>query len=141
MCPFDRMTMTKKKNQVKALALNTDSVCGPLELYAGSVILSRRKSMGLSGKELGKRVGLSQQQVSRYERGKTSLTLSQLVCFSVALDMSLLQFINELFLCAELNEIWGKDNEPPSLNYPDDISVDIITNEVLESALIFNQDK
>ncbi|MEX6035511.1 helix-turn-helix domain-containing protein [Providencia hangzhouensis] len=36
--------------------------------YCGSVLKKKRKELGISGQELAKRLNISQQQVSRYER-------------------------------------------------------------------------
>ncbi|MCI9740285.1 helix-turn-helix domain-containing protein [Proteus mirabilis] len=53
-----------------------------------------RKSVGLSGNELGKVLGLSQQQVSRYERGESPITIDILIRISNALNVS----VNELII-------------------------------------------
>ncbi|XKD91943.1 helix-turn-helix domain-containing protein [Morganella morganii] len=135
--------MMKKKNQMKIPDQNTGSECCNLEQYVGTVISARRKGMGLSGKELGERVGLSQQQISRYERGVTSITLSNLESLSVALGMSFRQFIDELFLYAEISKKWtaADSNMLPYLHYPEDILVDTIAAEVSGLALFFNQNQ
>lgn len=131
--------MQKKDQQVPAL--NIRSKDGSLERYVRAVISARRKSMGLSGKELGRRVGLSQQQISRYERGKTSITLSHLENLSVVLYMSFREFLDELFLYAKMSDIRAVSNRCtlPYLNYPDDILAETIAAEISDSALLFNK--
>nr|WP_314266670.1 helix-turn-helix transcriptional regulator [uncultured Moellerella sp.] len=63
---------------------------------AGEVLRLLRKRKQLSGEDLGKLTGLSQQQISRYERGVNHLTLSLLVQFLVALDTTLDEFFYQL---------------------------------------------
>lgn len=58
-----------------------------LSYYAGSIIRKERIKRGLSGDELAKLVHLSQQQISRYECGKTGLQLESLFKLLWALRM------------------------------------------------------
>ncbi|MEM8201705.1 helix-turn-helix transcriptional regulator, partial [Morganella morganii] len=44
----------------------------------GEQIRAHRKEQGLSGSELGDKLKLSQQQVSRYERGECNIPLDML---------------------------------------------------------------
>ncbi|EKT60740.1 helix-turn-helix domain-containing protein [Providencia burhodogranariea] len=44
----------------------------------GKEIRKRRKKLGLSGIELAELIGISQQQISRYERGECNITLENL---------------------------------------------------------------
>lgn len=64
---------------------------------AGSLIKMLRTRARLSGEELGEIIGLSQQQVSRYERGISELTLSQLQKFAAVFDMSIWEFMDRLY--------------------------------------------
>lgn len=54
--------------------------------YAGSFLRSARKEKNMTGKELAGLMNVSQQQISRYETGKTNLTLDQLSLLLVFLD-------------------------------------------------------
>lgn len=62
----------------------------------GMVLREFRKCKGLSGAELAKLVGLSQQQISRYESGKNQVTLYMLFEILIALEVSIEKFILEL---------------------------------------------
>lgn len=62
----------------------------------GLVLREFRKCKGLSGAELAKLVGLSQQQISRYESGKNQVTLYMLFEILMVLDVSIEKFILEL---------------------------------------------
>lgn len=63
---------------------------------AGNVIKELRKRNGLSGYDLGCITGYSQQQISRYERGASTLNLSTLVKFSFAFNIKLSDLINKI---------------------------------------------
>ncbi|WP_272663220.1 MULTISPECIES: helix-turn-helix domain-containing protein [unclassified Providencia] len=65
----------------------------------GHQIYLTRKLYGLTGKELGDKLGVSQQQISRYERGICRIDIDVLVCFLNELNMSL----NEFFINVSLN--------------------------------------
>lgn len=67
-----------------------------LNSCAGSVIRTLRINKGMTGYELGRITGYSQQQVSRYERGHCTLSLLTLFKLSIAFDMRLSELINEI---------------------------------------------
>lgn len=67
-----------------------------LLMEAGALIRQYRRELGLTGKQLGDRVGMSQQHVLRYERSNTELTLSKVGLFAAALGLTFPQFIHEL---------------------------------------------
>lgn len=47
-----------------------------LDIQIGSYIKKIRKEKGLSGMDLAQKIGISQQQLSRYENGTTKLTFA-----------------------------------------------------------------
>ncbi|WP_413492508.1 helix-turn-helix domain-containing protein [Morganella psychrotolerans] len=63
----------------------------PNELYtnilAGELLRQHRRTAGLTGCELAARCGISQQQVSRYERGITQITVEAFLMFCAALKI------------------------------------------------------
>lgn len=59
-----------------------------LSRYTGELLRTIRYKSGLSGRELAKSINISQQQVSRYERGETEFHLGMLFRFLSALDMN-----------------------------------------------------
>lgn len=74
---------------------------------SGGFIRQKRVELGLNGSDLGRLLNISQQQVSRYERGMTALTLYQLERFLRVLAVSWESFIWEVIhpLCLRsLNE-------------------------------------
>lgn len=55
--------------------------------YLASELKKYRKISGMSGSELACRLNISQQQVSRYERGINSLNMEMLFLYFRALEM------------------------------------------------------
>ena len=64
-----------------------------IKVYVGSRIRSVRQSLNMSGEELGSRVGLSQQQISRYESGQSMMTIGILFLISEALNVPISRLI------------------------------------------------
>ncbi|WP_348632650.1 helix-turn-helix domain-containing protein, partial [Providencia rettgeri] len=56
-------------------------------VYIGSFLKHRRKVVGLTGSQLASRLKISQQQVSRYERGKNAITIQGLLDILQALEL------------------------------------------------------
>ncbi len=69
---------------------------GMINKSAGAVIRLLRKKKQLSGYEFGQLTGLSQQQISRYERGRNHLTLNLLIKMLIVLDVTLEDFFYQL---------------------------------------------
>jgi transcriptional regulator with XRE-family HTH domain len=58
-----------------------------ISLNIGQCIRQTRKSMGMSQMELGKRIGVSYQQIQKYENGKSHASVERLRQIANALDM------------------------------------------------------
>ena len=76
----------------------------------GAFLRRRRVALNLSGNELGQALGLSQQQISRYEQGVTSMTLCRFNVFMTVLDFSWNDFFNEVI---SLSYLTDQDGELP----------------------------
>lgn len=76
--------------------MNTLQTKDNLNLFIGNLIKKKRKLKNLSGKELGLLLKLSQQQISKYENGKTSFTLENILIFSSVLDMNNFELFKEI---------------------------------------------
>lgn len=63
---------------------------------AGDFIRQKRLALGLTGKGFGRLLNMSQQQISRYERGNTSMTLHQLDQMFRLLGVSWKTFVDEV---------------------------------------------
>ncbi len=57
----------------------------PVDVHVGGRVKARRKLIGMSQKELGKRVGLTFQQIQKYEKGMNRIGASRLWQFSLIL--------------------------------------------------------
>ena len=68
----------------------------PLDIALGGNIRIRRKSLGISQSSLGEAVGLTFQQVQKYERGKNRVSFSKLVGIAKALDCRVADLIEGL---------------------------------------------
>ncbi|APC14121.1 MULTISPECIES: helix-turn-helix domain-containing protein [Providencia] len=75
----------------------TDNELDKMELIIGREISHLRKKKGLTGEQLGLLLGVSQQQVSRYERAETKLAISMLCTIVNLLDISLPNFFERIF--------------------------------------------
>lgn len=71
----------------------------------GALIKKLRVSRGMSGEIFGGLLGISQQQISRYERGETRLTLEQINNISCIFNMSLWEFMRMLRLFCDERKV------------------------------------
>jgi transcriptional regulator with XRE-family HTH domain len=106
----------------------------PIDGHVGSRVRLRRMILGLSQEKLGESIGLTFQQVQKYERGANRIGASKLWELSNVLDVPVQFFFGELPPAAalEMRRIAGQDpglrEEPtePYLNDP------LARREVLE---------
>lgn len=69
----------------------------PISQLFGFCIRHHRKEKKLSELALSKKLHVSQQQYSRYERGDTAITIDLLFNILDILDMTFIEFYNSLF--------------------------------------------
>ncbi|WP_272666965.1 helix-turn-helix domain-containing protein [Providencia sp. PROV069] len=63
--------------------------------YIGLQVRKRRLQIGWTAHTLGKKSGLSQQQISRYERGTQNFTIHRLCIFANVLQCDLDYFLEQ----------------------------------------------
>ena len=68
----------------------------PLDVALGQRIRQRRKALGVSQTALAHAVGLTFQQIQKYERGFNRVSFSRLVDIAHALDCRVIDLIGEL---------------------------------------------
>ncbi len=68
----------------------------PIDVHVGSRVRLRRTLLGLSQEGLGKAVGLTFQQIQKYERGANRIGASRLYEFSRILDVQVSYFFEEM---------------------------------------------
>ena len=69
----------------------------PVDIYVGSKVKSRRLILGLSQEELAKSIGLTFQQVQKYERGTNRISVSRLVDICKVLKVQIDYFFEGTF--------------------------------------------
>lgn len=62
----------------------------------GQRVFKKRKELGYTGSDLAQLLGVSQQQVSRYERGKNRVDLLHLFEISIALNTPINWFLEDI---------------------------------------------
>jgi transcriptional regulator with XRE-family HTH domain len=72
--------------------MTTIRIIHPMDKHIGNQLRLRRAMMGLSQSELAQRVGVTFQQIQKYERGMNSISAHRLYDLAVALDVSPLYF-------------------------------------------------
>jgi transcriptional regulator with XRE-family HTH domain len=68
----------------------------PIDRHVGLRVKSRRRYIGMSQSELAKRIGLTFQQVQKYETGANRISASKLYEISCALAVRVAYFFDEL---------------------------------------------
>src|SRR6201987_4799157 len=68
----------------------------PIDVHVGSRIRLRRTLLGLSQEKLGEAIGLTFQQVQKYERGANRVGSSRLFDLSRVLDVPIAYFFEDM---------------------------------------------
>ncbi|MCB2100904.1 MAG: helix-turn-helix domain-containing protein [Rhodobacterales bacterium] len=84
---------TGKGRKVQRLPPGTPN---PVDVHVGSRVRLRRTLLGLSQEKLGETVGLTFQQIQKYERGANRIGASRLYEFSQILDVPVSFFFDDL---------------------------------------------
>ncbi len=74
----------KRKKRRKVYSVSRDGP-RPVDVHVGRMVRERRVLMGMNQKELGASVGLTFQQIQKYERGTNRISASMLWEFSLVL--------------------------------------------------------
>ncbi len=77
---------------------------GSVNQLVGQYLRKKRLARGLTGAEMGKLLYISQQQISRYERGENTISLSVALFFLKTLDYPIEDFFNYLLSEIEKNK-------------------------------------
>jgi transcriptional regulator with XRE-family HTH domain len=81
----------------------------PVDLHVGARVRLRRTLLGMSQEKLGNAVGLTFQQIQKYERGANRIGASRLFDMSRVLDVPVPFFFDEMPV-----ETVAEDYRPPS---------------------------
>ena len=73
-----------------------DDSPNPIDVYVGARVKMRRTLLGMSQKKLGEAIGLTFQQVQKYERGLNRISASRLFDISKVLEVPIGFFFEEM---------------------------------------------
>ena len=104
----------------------------PVDLYVGGRVRMRRKLLGVSQDQLAEALGLTFQQVQKYERGANRVSASKLYQIAKALQVPVSFFFDGL---ADLTN--GETGDPVTSNVERGIQAFLSTPEGLELAQLF----
>ena len=97
----------------------------PVDIHVGSKVRQRRTLLGLSQEKLGEAVGLTFQQIQKYERGANRIGSSRLFDLSRVLDVPVSYFFEDI-----PEQLGGKNEATQETN--DDSSNPLAKRETLE---------
>jgi transcriptional regulator with XRE-family HTH domain len=89
------MSMPATKRKKRRLTVAEDGP-RPIDVFVGNRVRLRRTLLGLSQETLGKAVGLTFQQIQKYERGANRIGASRLYEFGRILDVPISYFFEEM---------------------------------------------
>ena len=90
------MPRASSKNESHRQKRLPPGVSNPVDIHVGQRLRLRRTLLGMSQEKLGDAVGLTFQQIQKYERGATRIGASRLYMFSRILDVPVAYFFEEL---------------------------------------------
>ncbi|MBI1404686.1 MAG: helix-turn-helix domain-containing protein [Caulobacter sp.] len=106
----------------------------PIDIHVGRRVRQRRKAMGVTQERLAHDLGLTFQQVQKYERGANRVSASKLYEIAVALQTSTAYFFEGLADPAQVKE--GGAGDPASEKF---INAFLMSPEGLELAEMFSR--
>ncbi len=86
----------KSGGQIEKAERLPPGVSNPVDIHVGARVRLRRTLLGMSQEKLGAAVGLTFQQIQKYERGANRIGASRLYEFSKILDVPVSYFFEEM---------------------------------------------
>jgi transcriptional regulator with XRE-family HTH domain len=125
----DGKTVGKRKGRAASRANQEDrspsGIPNPVDIHVGSRVRLRRTLLGLSQEKLGEAVGLTFQQIQKYERGANRIGASRLFEFSRILDVPVSFFFDDMSARARATEgdvSLGLSDQPQAPLEPDPLT-------------------
>lgn len=84
------------KNRKISRGRTADGSPNPIDVYVGARVKMRRTLLGMSQEKLGEAIGLTFQQVQKYERGMNRISASRLFDISKVLEVPISFFFEEM---------------------------------------------
>jgi transcriptional regulator with XRE-family HTH domain len=91
----------------------------PIDVHVGKRVRLRRTLLGITQQQLGKAVGLTFQQVQKYERGANRISASRMFDFSRVLDVPVSFFFDDVDSAMTIDPGNGSSHASPSQNGSD----------------------
>lgn len=107
----------------------------PIDVHVGARVRLRRTLLGMSQERLGEAIGLTFQQIQKYERGANRIGASRLYDLSRVLDVPVAFFFDEMAPVAAAAEGRPEDalGEAPTADYEPDAMVRRETLELVRA--------
>ena len=74
---------------------HVNRVATPIDIYAGKQLFKRRKELGCTQEVIAERLGISFQQLQKYEKGTNRISISRLYAMSIVLKVPVTYFFPE----------------------------------------------
>ena len=113
-----------------------DGKPNPIDIHVGSRVRLRRTLLGMSQEKLGEAIGLTFQQVQKYERGANRIGASRLFELSRVLDVPVSFFFDDMNAETSGGRVPGMSEATPDFD-----SKDLSKREILELARAFDRIK
>jgi transcriptional regulator with XRE-family HTH domain len=114
------MPMPMKRKTVKVEATKKKGRANSIDEHVGLQLRQRRALLGLSQEKLAEQVGITFQQIQKYENGANRVSASRLYEFSKVLEIPVNFFFDSYG--SNENRILGfADNDQASFEGPDDV--------------------
>ncbi len=109
--------MSKSKSGSKLGYGHGTGVASPVDVHVGARLRVRRTLLGMSQTTLGDAIGLTFQQVQKYERGSNRISASRLFDMSLILDVPIEYFFDDMpaaVAACSPGRGGGRAKKPPS---------------------------
>ncbi len=109
--------MAKAKSGSKSGHGRGTGIPSPVDVHVGARLRQRRTLLGMTQTNLGDAIGLSFQQVQKYERGMNRISASRLFALSGVLDVPVEYFFDDMppeVATSSPAQGGGKAKKPPS---------------------------
>jgi transcriptional regulator with XRE-family HTH domain len=119
----------KRAKLVKGKSRST----GPIDKYFGDRLRARRIMMKMSQEELGEKLGVSFQQIQKYEKGTNRLSAATMARVAVILDVNVAYFYDQISKAKRSGEI-----ETPALTA---VAISLHGRRMIEAFIGLKNDK
>ena len=109
--------MAKSKSGSKLGYGHGTGIPNPVDVHVGARLRQRRKLLGMNQTKLGSSIGLTFQQVQKYEKGTNRISASRLYALSGTLDVPVEFFFDDMPTAVAASSPslgGGKAKKPPS---------------------------